>query len=249
MTNNENDISLLYEKPTDLIKKYQKTIEIIVKKSIKKGLFRAEDIDEIIQTINEKLLVERIKRMQFQYNHASSFATYFSKVVQNLCLEIYRKNKQFKNNTENDADDQPVSDEEWDYLTNLFIQDELKRLESIFKLYCKSRPKVELCLKLIFRLDVTTEDILKYCPECPDCNITEILSKLNNNELTDNEIYEIVTPIFNKCEKKNNSVDAIRKWTSLKREEIITILNSDASAKYDKETLEILLSKYYERQH
>jgi len=64
--------------------------------------------------------------------------------------------------------------------------------------------------------------------------------------LPDKEIYAIMTPLFNRCEGKENSPDALRKWINMKVDEIIDLLNGRTRrSNYDQETLKILAQKYY----
>lgn len=241
---NQTEVDLLYNNPHALIENYQNIIQIIVQKLIRRELFKAHDREDVIQFINEKMLTEKIKKIQAQYNGSTYLTTYFSRIVQNLCFEYRRKFNQ-----------QPTIefDESKFYsspdFNEMLIKDELRHLAAILKLFNRSRKKLELCLKLISRVEISQNDILSYYPDCNAVELSNLTNRFGRDyyDMLDKEIYAFITPFFNKCEKKNNSVDAIRKWLDEKTGEIIDLLNGKPRyANYDKETLIILVQKYYE---
>jgi len=248
----ESDIYLLYHKPHTLVEKHQETIEIIVNKYIRSGLFSIHERDDIIQTINVQLLDTKIQKVQQHFDNSTKVVTYLSRVIQNLCLEIHRKNSRrptIDENQELDSLESETSDRE--YLSEMFIRSELHRLHATFLLYHTKQAKLELCLKLYYRLPLNRDDILTLGENVDAAVADAFVKELRDHyeDLDDKEVYEKVTPYFNVIENKQNTPDALRKWTNGKIKEIIHLLNAPpANAKYDKETLQILLTKYYENE-
>lgn len=248
---NEEDIQLLYSNPRALLEKYQDTIGFIVGKFVASGFFLPAEKADIIQTVNEKLWREKIRNMQAQYNYSVYVVTYFSKIVYNLCLELRRSQNRERATIDRtqDVGDLEIGFEDNSGLRNAVIAEEIKRFATILKLFGKWRAKLELCLQLLFRLELREDEIRRYCPQCRTEDTNVLLAQFGGDyeALSDKEIYTQVTPIFNRCEAKDNSPDALRKWINLKVEEIIALLNGRTRrSNYDRETLKILAQKYFD---
>jgi|ERR1035437_3184124 RNA polymerase sigma factor (sigma-70 family) len=238
------DIDLLYNDIDKLIEKYQSTIEIIINKFIRSGYMKYADKDDLKQDINEELLL-KIPKIKNNYNGTCSLNTYISAIIRNICLEKIRKIQ-----TATKKLGPEVITEQIIYNSapdNLAMADELDRLKVILVLFDKQKAKFELCLKLLFRIPVCEEDICNYLEinKLDDFkNSFEILN--NENTLTDNHLYDILTKIFNKKEKKYNSSDAIRKWIKARIDETIYLMNGNPKrANYDKESLKLLVELYF----
>ena len=90
MDRNKVEIQLLEKDPERLLLDYQGMIWAIVRKQHAKGLVKYYDQDDLFQEINKKLL-ERMHRIQKQFNNSSQLRTYFSRIIKNICLENIRK--------------------------------------------------------------------------------------------------------------------------------------------------------------
>jgi hypothetical protein len=252
VSRNDQDVRLLYNDPRGLLEKYQSTIGFIVQKFVATGFFHPSEKADVIQSINERLWRDKIRNMQAQYNHAAGVGTYFSKVVHNLCVELRRQsNRERLIDRARDFAALDVGYEDNSGLRNVVIAGEVKRFETILKLFGKCRAKLELSLKLFFRMEIKEGDVRRYCPHCRAEEVKSLLAHFDADyeSMPDKEIYAIVTPIFNRCEGKASSPDALRKWINTKVDEIIEWLNGRTrSSNYDQETLKILVQKYYESQ-
>ncbi|MEZ5195457.1 MAG: hypothetical protein R2764_03385 [Bacteroidales bacterium] len=163
MSNNQEDLFLLHNNPEKMLLKYQVVISIIVQINlIDKGFFHSQEKEELIQMVNEALW-GRMENIRKKYNGKASVKTYVSKVILNICREIKRKRK---------------SDPGFDSLENknyktpsrglnpeeeLAFRDEYSRFEKILITYYTKRSKIELCLKLIYRIAVFLSDFSNYC--------------------------------------------------------------------------------------
>jgi len=246
MLRNENhqDVKLLREQPRELIILYQDIIQIIVKKYIASKMFYPSDFEDVVQAVNEDLL-SKSERIRDQYNGIALLRTYFSAIVRNSCLKIYDKRKrEIKVSPLGDED--PIVEET--ATMNLAIEYDLERLKRIFKYYHKKREKVILCVKLYFRLKINKEDVIACFPACSDEDTLSFLDHFGTHyeKIDSKEVYRIVTPLLNKYEGKNNTVDAVRNWTEVRIREIIQLLNGNKrESAYDKESLRILTEKYF----
>jgi RNA polymerase sigma factor (sigma-70 family) len=244
MTDNDRDVELLMSDPNALLLKYQETVRIIVKKYIEGGMFRAAEFDDIVQEINVSLLA-KISAMQRQYNGKSLFKTYFSVIVRNICLKAHRRGDKDIDFIQEDLSGYFVENA---HERRSAIEHEVRRFRTVLSLYDTQRPKLLLCLKLYFRIPVNPEDIRLWYPECSGEDQALFLRHfgLNYDQLSDIDIYKIVTPIMNRNEKRSNSVDAIRKWTDSKVREIIDLLNGRPKrTNHSAETLKILVDDFF----
>ncbi len=245
MRSNDNDIHLLFNDPSGFVKEHQKTIQYVVNKFVYTGFFTYHDRDEVVQYVNEKLLTDKIDKMQEQYNKNYYVVTYLSKIIHNLCLEYSRKQKShYRETTEIDISTIDIT-EDSDVSRNIVIEEENQRLESILSMYNKNRNRIEVYLKILFGIGIKEDDILTLSPRANSKDIDTLLQQCNpasdQDKKTDKELYEALTMFINKYEKKQNTADAVRKWITSKIDEIIELLNgSPKTANYDKETLKIL---------
>ena len=244
MTQNEIDIDLLHRDPHTLLVAYQETIKIIVKKYIEGGMFRASEFEDIVQEINAGLL-PKIPSMQAHYNGISLFRTYFSVIVRNMCLRMYRTRKreiEIVEEKEDDARGQNV-------IENMYLIEDLRRrFKEVLGLYGKQTGKLMLCLKIYYRIPLVSQEILNWFPHLSLNDRQTLLDRfgVGYEPMSDSEVYGILSPIMNREENKTNSVDALRKWTDSKIEEIIEVLNGEPKrSAHTKETLKILVDDYF----
>lgn len=254
MRNNEYDIRLLFNDPNTFVEEHQKTIQYVVNKFVYSGFFSYNDRDEIVQYINEKLLSEKIGKMQKQYSANYFVVTYLSKIVYNLCLEYSRKRRTaVREDTYHDITQLDISNNE-DLSSNVMIDDESRRLDTILQLYHKNRKRIEVFLRIFFRIGVDYEELRQLYPNAAEPEINKVLQICNpvsdHDNKTDKELYETLTAFINKYENKQNTSDALRKWINAKITEIIDLLNGKPkTANYDKETLKILFQFKFKNLH
>ena len=240
---NEADERLLKEQPDKLIIKYQGIIRIIVKKFIASQMFRPDDFDDVVQAVNEDIL-KKIGIIQKQYNGLALLKTYFSTIVRNSCLKIHEKmRKEMRTISLEEA--HPVEEEK---VTNdLEIAHDIKRLDRILQYSHKKRGRILLCCKLYFQIPIDREDIFGCFANCKENDVVFLLDRFEFNikKKSSNEVYQIFTPILNKYENKNNTEDAMRRWTEIRIFELLKVLNASPNrSNYTKESLKILMEKY-----
>ncbi len=92
-------------------------------------------------------------------------------------------------------------------------------------------------------------DLSNLLSQNDNTNAEKYIEELNSNpEISDSELYEHLTLILNSYENKNNSVDAVRIWVKEKINELIELMNGDHPVSlYTKETLGVLMEKYFEK--
>ncbi len=244
MDSNKEDILLLHNSPDKLIIRFQPLIEIIVSKHIHNGYCTFDQREDVIQHINEKLIAKSgtIKK---QFNGTTLLRTYYSAIIRNLIMEFLRVEMKFKNESYKINNCDAVVQE--NNCISMALIDEFERFEVIIDMFGRQSKKLILCLKIFFRIPVSYNDFLKYCAKMTKRSFNAIFKALKpENQIEDKYIYDILTPVLNKCDNKNNSPDAIRKWFKHKKEEILRLMNGDPQrANYDDEVMQILTEKYF----
>ncbi len=243
---NQADLDLFYRDPHAFLLRYQETLQIIVKIYIHCGMFRAREIEDILQTLNEELL-RRLPTIRARFNGSTLLRTYLSAVVRNLCLDLYRAGRR---------DPKPVPLDETIPLSNPDVarRYDIEHARRVFRAVLKQfdykleLPKLLFCLKLRYRIPIERTDVLTWYPNCGRSDLTSILKTFTGNyeTLTDKEISELITPLLNRADGKSNKPDAIRKWTKERIGNILDLLNgSPPTGSFEEETLEILVQDFF----
>jgi hypothetical protein len=237
----------LFDDPGQFILNYQQLIEVLVHVFIRSGYFPTEDKQEIIHSIIERLLI-RMPKIKAQYNGHSRLKTYLSVIIRNLILERIRE-KQYLRKIEMVEEYNCEIEYHEDPLNRMIIDQEITRLGKILGMFCTKRKKLELCMKLIFRIPLKMNDFTEFRNDFQAADYHSYCRHFGQIHLTtDLDIYEWLTNLVNKYEGKDSSSDAMRKWIKQKLEEIIDLLNgTPQTSNYSVETLQILFEKYHEQ--
>jgi len=245
MNSNDSDIYLLKNAPNELIVKYQSLISSVVYNISKSGLVNYNDVGDYIQYINNELL-HKIEYIKKKYNGSSPLKIYFLVIIRNMCYEKLRKERKYDNEISSEFIERIEPE---NIVSNLIIEQELDYLDKILKTFHSKKDKLILCLKLLFRIRVSADDFNIYGYNFTLSEIQNIIKRTDYSKpLSDKEIFEHVTPLFNKYERKNNNSDTTRKWVGNKLNDIIDLMNGDPpKAYYSRETIQILIEKYLKK--
>jgi RNA polymerase sigma factor (sigma-70 family) len=240
--------------PGDYFLPYIKMIQTIIWfQLIEKGYYSYEEKEELTQMVYLDLL-EREEKIIRSFKNESKFSTYLNTVVSNICRDLRKKkireNLHISDTTreEKNAIFNNIRSTEFTPDQQMVFDEYLKKLKIILNTYPKNSKKIFISLKAIYRLTI----ILSELPPI-DINtnkhkiIQECLSSLNNFRIknTDQEIYRLLTQIFNMIEGTNKTNDALRKWLEDRIREIIFLLNGNPpEANFNKETFGILFEYY-----
>jgi len=240
---NQQDIELLQNNPHQLILNSQKLIDSIINQFIRGGHFRFEELCEVKQQVNEELL-NRIYKIRNQFQGKSLLRTYLSAIIRNVCNDILRKKVRIHYIQLNES---PVNQSITEIIYNLVLEEEMDRLQKAIRLYYKQSWKLLLCLKLRFKVPFSYEDFKNVNNNITQIEFNWFVQKVSPyQDNPDTVILSALTEILNKCENKNNTPDALRKWIKLKINELIEILNGDPpTSHYNEETLQILFEKCF----
>lgn len=238
------EFQLLHSDPKGLVLAYQGMIESIVWKYVKSGMFAHDSIADVVQTVNTELL-ERIDRIQANFNGSTLVRTYVSAVVRNICLRLHRQRLYGK---PADLEAREHMFHTFDAIDRYSIEQARSVFRAILRQYHRDMPKLTISLKLHFQIGLKREDILQWYPECSPEVVSRLTSLFGGEPVRrhEKETYALVTPVFNAAEQKNNLPDALRKWTESRILEILTLLNSSIPpAAFDDESLRLLVEDYF----
>ncbi len=243
---NQADLTLFYRDPHGFLLQYQDTLRIIVKVYIQCGMFRARDLEDILQTLNEALL-RRLPTIQARFKGSTFLSTYMAAVVRNVCIDLFHAGKRAPNVF---PLDEAISHPRPDVTSLYDIEHSRRVFRAILKQfdYKLELPRLLFCLKLRYRIPIERADVLAWYPACSNKELTGRLKTLEGNydNLTNKEISEIITPLLNRADGRSNTPEAIRRWTKERIDHIIELLNgSPPTASFDEETLEILVEDYF----
>lgn len=241
---NAADIALLRTDPRELLVRYQSTIRIIVKSYVRSGMFRPSDFDDIVQHLNKELL-EKLPRIQKQYNGMSLFRTYFSNIVRHACLSLRTKRQSEPAFLELDRTISLLESGSAEH--RLLIEHDIRVFRAILDQFYTERPKLILCLKLMYRLPLTTPDVLDWWPQCPQTEVNALLRSAGEGGalMTHKDLFALLQPLVNNAEMKHTSADSTRHWVDKQIQIILRLLNGmPPTSAHNRETLGILLEDY-----
>jgi DNA-directed RNA polymerase specialized sigma24 family protein len=239
---------LLKNHPQIIVKIYH----YLIKKYVQVKHLIPDDREDIFQEIITRLLSNKMfkiqKHFKFNLKKRPSFTSYLMVIVRNIYVDIFRENKMRIMKTVDHQEFQPYENDSGFFSpsNHLFVEEEYTKLHTILKMYHHSRFRIELVLKIKNRIPVTTKDIKKCFPDCSLQNI-RILSQDFRFKI-DRDVFEIIVPVFNQYEQKKNKSDTLRKWISVKIDEIISHLNHTHNhSVYNNENINDLFCLYYQK--
>lgn len=241
----------------NLLQNHPQTVVLMYRFFIKRFIFykhgRVEEREDILQEVMARLMEGKIFKIRdhfdftFGFQKSSSFTSYLLVTVRNIYVDIMRERNIRPLTGKQVLSLEDISErfEDDNMLNRLVIEEELLKLHTILKFYHKSRRELELCLKLKYRVPVTREDIFGCFPGCSREDV-EILTE-DFKLVRDKTMFARVIGVFNLHKAKQSKSDTLRKWTFVKIDEIVTLLNRGHQAKvYNRENIGELISLYYQ---
>jgi DNA-directed RNA polymerase specialized sigma24 family protein len=243
---NEIDTKLLRSDPQGLVLRYQSMIRIIVRKYVASGMFDHASFEDVVQSVNTALL-RNIVRAQVQYNGSTLVKTYISSIIRNICLQLHHIEERTMPTERFDENDFPRPNH---IEERLAIAHAIAVFRAILQQFDHNGklPRLLLCLKLWYRIPLESDDVVRWNPQCSTVDLRNLLSSFGSryDRMPHREIFRVFTAFANKASKKENSDDAVRKWTHEKIAEILELMNgSPPTASFDEESLGALVEDYF----
>lgn len=241
MDRNLVEIELLKKDPGKLVEKYQQLIWTIVRNYLKKGMVRYWEQEDLVQEVNKKLL-ERIHRIQAQYNYTSKLRTYFSVIVRNICLEEYRR---IDTLSEPESPPYIISEASEKPVDLLLFKQEFERLQRVLTLFGKEQGRLNLLIKVVYDIDVDQKDLELFHGERSEELLNQIIADLNACKDSIKKLkFQTISQMMPELEGKQIPPDSLRKWYSSRLEECLKLLNGDPpTSSYSADSLGLLLER------
>lgn len=232
----------MQQNKTDLIslEAIEELCSIIINKFISRGVIPFNEKEDIKQSLLEKYLLKR-EKIAKAYSGKAQPKTYYSAVLYKMTCEVIRSelnnwktiksevNEMLKYNKDNSLSPEQAT----------IIHNEKDLLDKVLTTFGKERAKIELFLKVFYRVPVSNMDI-KECYKNHKSN-TSIALAGNMPEAKDKELYSDLAGLVNQYENKDVKPDAIRMYINKYINSILSRLNGKYQrANYSKETLGIL---------
>jgi len=237
--------NLIDQDPNTFILIYFPTISSYVKR---RYAYRfQENYEDIIQELMLVLMKGRLQKIWFNYTKTEKiveFSSYFMVSVRYIIANIIRKMDSKYISLDQQQTGRLAADAPLDLMQESILQLETHRLNVILALYHNKRPKLELLLKLHFKLPISDENILKWSTELSDEDIK--ILKRDNLSFTRKQIFERINSVFNRVEEKERKPGALIRWIQVRINELITLMNKfHKMSVYDSRTFETLISLNY----
>lgn len=233
--------------PTAFVLAFEQTIAIVAKKYSARNNITPYSSEDIQQHIRLKLL-EQLPSIAATFQGKASIKTYMTAVIRNMCLEFIRKNCPQEISCTPTEPAAFVNSEQSSYrsaLSRIYITEEVFRLKHVFLIFDNVQSKVELALKTYFHHSISLANVERYIldQEGDLAKGKEFLLLVSNVQSNaDSERFGHLNHLFNSIEQKSNSVEATRKWTLRKLDQVLERMNGDQNVRnHTKETLSILL--------
>jgi RNA polymerase sigma factor (sigma-70 family) len=238
------DISVLRKNPQAFILGCQQIIHICVRQYIGTKMFKSEEMDDMIQSVNEEL-IKKLPVISEQFNGTAQLRTYMGVIIKNICLKLYRDAPKNENIF-------PISATMPHYLNDpankLIITDEIQRFDTLLTLLPNVRNKTIFYMKLYLKIPIDESDISRYLPMILLSDKERLMKTFGTDytDLTIDEIFEIAAPVINRCEQKHSSADSHRRLAFEKVQHFIKVLNGDPPLQnYTEESLKTLIEEYF----
>ncbi len=239
--------NLLINHPRTVVMMYRKYIERFI--FYKHG--SQDEREDVFQEVITRLIEDKIYKIREKYDfktkNFSTFTSYLLVTVRNIYIDIIRE-RNIRPLTAGElepADNLFDGDKNGDMMNKLLIDEELLKLRTIIKMYYRIRPKLELCLKLKYRIPVEKDDTRSCFPNCSRTD-EETLTR-DFKRVKDKTMFENVVGVFNLHEGRHSQSDTIRKWVFVKIDEIVSHLNRTHNAVvYNRKNVGELVLLYYQ---
>jgi len=249
--------NLLAHHPQTVVLMYRTYIKKFVKykQAVAAG---GNEWEDIFQEIITRLLSDKMQRIQQQFDFSyqyknfskrSLFTSYLMVVVRNIYMDIIRERSVRPLTTGHvlpiDEVLEHYDDRGEDMLSRLVIDRECRKLKTVLALYYMSQARLELCLKLKCRILLSREDVSCCFPGSRGEDLSILLQDFKG--VKDKELFDMVVPVFNRLEGRINKSDSLRKWVSVRLDEIAAQMNrTHGTDVYNSKNLMDLIDFYYE---
>lgn len=248
----DEDLRLLESDYQTLILKYKPLVDKLVDDNVRSSPTLSSFRDDICQQVFENLLNKKEVFLK-QYDPKMNLRNYLWKIIKNDCFsqweQEFRYNRHFAdtNGKITDISKDAVA------LDNVIVEDIFRIFTLMLCAYSVSKYKLVVCLKVVISMKISTIDLkrlfwnnqtsydagaLKTIAEKPALvgeNLRGIFTRM-----------QYIRPVLNKAENVDTSAQSYWRWTNQQIVHLVNYLNKTYGMNFDRETLKILVEKYFE---
>ncbi len=248
----EEDLSLLKSAPKELILKYKPLVSFIISKVAS----RHKTVFEIKHDLEQEVLLSLFDKTGYikkHYNHKMLFRNYIWSIIYYSLLNQLKSKKwnytsiiglDYVFELEDKAEDQ-------DFIFCLY--DGFRHLDHIMHSYGKQRAKLELCLKTVFSIPVSCNDLIALLADNAELlskdELKKICRELNHKNqaagYNQMERFAIIGPLLNKVFDTQSKSGSHLHWTNDQVHLVVNKLNNGGNRCFNRETFSILLELYF----
>lgn len=243
-----DDEYLLFNDFHKLLLSKQHKIRKILLSGFRNRFFSASEVDDVFQEIN-MILLEKANYYRIKYVHKSTPDAYLHSIIYHECCRF--SNEYHKNHDPLVSLDQQEFKQPGHYLSpldTLAVLDEIKRFNTVLKLFPGKKSLYELLIKILCRYPIKSADIAEAYINCKEKFCRSVAKKLNeHSETSDIELFRILVSEISKNGLITIQPDSLLRLIRNKIHEMIELLNTRSKFRsaYDYETFMILAEKYF----
>ncbi len=248
----DEDVHLLKSDFKTLVLKYKPLVDKLVDDKVRLRPSLSSFRDDICQQVFENLLNKK-QVFLMQYDPEMNFRNYLWKIIKNDCFsqweQEFRYNRHF---ADPDGKNTDISKDAV-ALDNVIVEDIFRIFTLMLCAYGVSKYKLVVCLKVVMSIKISTIDLkrlfwnhqtsydallLKTIAEKPAQvgeNLRGIFTRM-----------QYIRPVLNKAENVDTSAQSYWRWTNQQIVHLVNYLNKTYGMNFDRETLKILVEKYFE---
>jgi len=232
----------------DFLKEINRIADSVVSRYVARSAIPYREREDVKMAVLEKFL-DKKEQILNAFEGKSKLTTYLIAVINRMCCEVIRKEKKHWYAFVDDSDGMYAQKEcttVYETSKKLLFKEEVQRLSNTMQFFNGSCAKVNLFLKLLFNIPITSKDIELYSPDKADM-IKEFFIDVDNSKKT--ELFEKMAHAQNIVENKNVGGDAVRIWLTKQIQTILQRLNGNEMSSHDKESLAVLFEMKENMQH
>ncbi|MCT4613683.1 MAG: hypothetical protein N4A49_02270 [Marinifilaceae bacterium] len=229
----------MFLKYSELLILAQKVVDNYIRRKAIPKSYR----DDIVMAIVENFLLKE-EKIANSFQARSKITTYCIAILNKMCCEQIRKSiKQWNEICEENI---PESNSSFnDSLKDTIINDEIKYLDKILKLFGEKRFKIIMVLAYLYGLKLEKNKLLD---NYSDDFLNEINTEKKKYSSNKSDKYQLISDVLLKTEQTKLSPDAIRMRMEKNIKTIIHHLNNPFNrASYDKESFKYLFEIFFKK--
>lgn len=221
------------------IKNVTRITDFVISRFVKNGSVSYDSFDEVKQNIISKYL-EKQDRIANAYSGNAKVDTYLSSVFYRMILEYLRSQNNYSRKYCDFYETYSSSTVDTSLTPELkmIIESESTFLNRVLSTYGTNASKINVYCKVYYRINVTRKELVDFCGK-DDADWA--MTILNNDFKSDNEVYTAICTVHNRISNKIVKADAIRMFINTAIKTLVSKMNINGRANYDRESLGILI--------